>query len=43
VLSGVTGCLAYLAGWRLLGSRGIPFAAAGAVIVAAAAIALPLV
>ncbi len=42
VLAGLAGCLAYLAGWRLLGSRGVPFAAAGAILVAAAAVALPL-
>lgn len=42
VLAGIAGCLSYRAGWRLLGSRGIPFAAGGALIVAAAAIAFPL-
>lgn len=42
VIAGVTGLLAYVAGWRLLGSRGLPFSAVGAVIVSALSIVLPL-
>ncbi len=42
VLAGITGFLAYSAGWRLLGSRGIPFSAVGSVIVAGLAIAIPV-
>ncbi len=42
VLSGVTGALAYFAGWRLLGSRGVPFGIPVALIVGALAIVLPI-
>lgn len=42
VIATVTAALAYHAGWRLLGSRGIPFAAIGAVVVGAASLAIPL-
>lgn len=43
VLAGITGLLAYVAGWRLLGSRGVPFSAVGSVIIAALAIIIPAV
>ncbi len=43
VLAGITGFLAYLAGWRLLGSRGVPFAAVGSVVIAALAVIIPAV
>ncbi len=43
VLAGITGYLAYVSGWRLLGSRGIPFSAVGSVIIAGLAIVIPVV
>lgn len=42
LIATVTATLGYLGGWRLLGSRGIPFAAIGAVLVGAASLAIPL-
>lgn len=43
VLAGVCGAIAHFAGWRLLGSRGVPFGIALSLIVAAASIVLPIV
>ncbi len=42
VVSAVTAAIAYFAGWRLLGSRGVPFASISAVIVGALALIVPL-
>lgn len=43
VIATVTAALAYHAGWRLLGGRGVPFAALGALAVGTASLVLPLV
>lgn len=43
VMAGVAGALAHFAGWRLLGSRGMPFGIIVALIVAALSIVLPIV
>lgn len=43
VLAGITGFLAYVAGWRLLGSRGVPFAAVCSIVIAALAVIIPVV
>lgn len=43
VVSGVTAALAFYAGWRLLGSRGFPFATVGAMVVGGLALVVPLV
>jgi hypothetical protein len=43
VVAGVVAATAYFAGWRLLGSRGLPLASAFAAAVAALAIILPSV
>ncbi len=43
VVAGVVGVMAYLAGWRLLGSRGVPVGAALEVGVCALALILPTV
>ncbi len=42
LIATVTATLAYIGGWRLLGSRGIPFAAVGALIVGGASLIIPL-
>lgn len=42
VVSAVTAAIAYFAGWRLLGSRGVPFASISAVVIGALALILPL-
>lgn len=43
VLSGVVAAIAHFAGWRLLGSRGIPFGVFLAVVVATLSIVFPIV
>jgi hypothetical protein len=43
VVAGVTAALAHFAGWRLLGSRGVPFGILVALVVGACAIAFPIV
>lgn len=43
VLAGVAGAIGHFAGWRLLGSRGVPFGIVLSLIVAAASIVLPIV
>jgi hypothetical protein len=43
VLAGVGGALAHFAGWRLLGSRGVPFGILVTLSVAALSIVLPIV
>jgi hypothetical protein len=42
VVAGIVGAMAHFAGWRLLGSRGVPIGVALALIVAALAIIFPL-
>lgn len=43
VVAGVAGALAHFAGWRLLGSRGVPFGIVLTLVVAALSIVLPIV
>lgn len=43
VVATITAILAYFTGWRLLGSRGVPFAAVGALIVGGLSLILPLI
>lgn len=43
VVAGVTGAVAHFAGWRLLGSRGVPVGIAMTLVVAALSIVLPIV
>lgn len=43
VLSGLVGAIAHFAGWRLLGSRGVPVGVGLAVVVATLSIVLPIV
>jgi hypothetical protein len=43
IVAGVTGALAHFAGWRLLGSRGIPVGIVATLIVASLSILLPII
>ena len=43
VLSGIVAAIAHFAGWRLLGSRGIPFGVIFAIVVATLSIVFPIV
>lgn len=43
VVAGIAGALAHFAGWRLLGSRGVPFGILVTLITAALSIVLPIV
>ena len=42
VVAGIVGAMAHFAGWRLLGSRGVPLGVALALVVAALAVIFPL-
>lgn len=43
VVAGVVGAVSHFAGWRILGSRGLPWGVAAAIVVATLAIVLPVV
>jgi hypothetical protein len=43
VVSGMVAAIAHFAGWRLLGSRGVPLGVASALVVATLSIVLPIV